>query len=193
MRLRLPAAEPVQAASRAMAEALRLDDRAAVRDAGTDLLALLSACYEVSQPALSVLGSRPRKVVEGQYTHELFGDYTPGTKKIRVWMRTAVLGKVTSHRGLLNTLLHEFCHHLDIKALGYADSPHTRGFYGRVDQLYHLALATPTADRRALAWVKQGELWRIDWRRMRPVRPGLQTATAPARTDAPLRAPYPRA
>jgi hypothetical protein len=166
--LRLPAGEALQTASRALAEALRSDDRAAVKDAGEELLAFLSSFYRVATPGLSVLGSRPRKVVEGHYSYELFGDYTPATRKIRVWMRTAVLGKVTSHRGLLNTLLHEFCHHLDMESLGYPSSPHTRGFFVRVDALYHLTLATPPEQRRALAWLKQGNVWRIDWRKMRP-------------------------
>jgi hypothetical protein len=83
-------------------------------------------------------------------------------------MRTAVLGKVTSYRGLLNTLLHEFCHHLDVKRFGWADTPHTRGFFGRIDDLYHLALATPAADRRPLVWIKGRGTWRIDWRKLRP-------------------------
>ncbi len=166
----LPPGPPLHAVSRVLAEALRQDDRAAVRDAGQELLKLLSEFYEVRQPGLSVLGSRPLKVVEDHYAYELFGDYTPSTRKIRVWMRTAVLGKVTSHRGLLNTLLHEFCHHLDVSALGLADTPHTRGFFVRVDALYHLALATPPDQIRPLAWLKMGNLWRIDWRKMRPAK-----------------------
>jgi hypothetical protein len=114
-----------------------------------------------------VLGARPLKVVEGNLAYELFGDYTLETEVIRVWMRTAVLGKVTSHRGLLNTLLHEYCHHLDVVALGWPDTPHTRGFFGRVDDLYHLALATPPDKRKPLVWIRRGGVWRIDWTRLR--------------------------
>lgn len=138
-----------------------------VRAAGTALLEILANHYGVSRPGLSVLGLRPQHVLEGQYTYELFGDYTPRTEKIRVWMRTAVRGKVTSFRGLLNTVVHEFCHHLDIHHLGYEETPHTRGFYTRIDGLYHLCLGTPPDKRMPLLWRKRGAIWVADWPRMR--------------------------
>ncbi|HEY0714128.1 MAG TPA: hypothetical protein VGF45_15715 [Polyangia bacterium] len=168
--LPLPPAAPLQAMTKALGEALALDDRKAVKSAGAALLSLLSEFYGTKVPALKVLGARPLTVVEGTLSYELFGDYTPSTQVIRVWMRTAVLGKVTSHRGLLNTLLHEFCHHLDVCSLALPDTPHTRGFFARVDELYHLALATPPAQRRPLVWVRRGGLWHIDWRRLRAPR-----------------------
>jgi hypothetical protein len=168
--LPLPPAEPLQTLTKALGEALAAEDRNAVKTTGSALLAMLSAFYGTRVPALRVLGARPLTVVEGTLSYELFGDYTPNTQVIRVWMRTAVLGKVTSHRGLLNTLLHEFCHHLDVCSLALPDTPHTRGFFARVDELYHLALATPPAQRRPLVWVRRGGLWHIDWRRLRAPR-----------------------
>jgi hypothetical protein len=165
--LPLPPAEPLQAASRALAEALASGERPPVKRAGDQLLELLASFYKVSRPRLEVLGSRPHKVVEGYLSYELFGDYTPASETIRVWMRTAVLGKVTSHRGLLNTLLHELCHHLDVRALALPETPHTRGFFARVDDLYHLALATPAERRKPLVWIKRGSVWRIDWSKLR--------------------------
>ena len=63
-------------------------------------------------------------------------------------MRTAFLGKVTSYRGMLNSLLHEFAHHLDVHLFGWSDTAHARGFYWRVDALYRLALGTPTEKRK---------------------------------------------
>jgi hypothetical protein len=165
--LPLPSAAPLQAATQALGVALAAEDKAAVKTTGKALLQLLADHYGTSCPRLSVLGARPLKVVEGNLAYELFGDYTLETEVIRVWMRTAVLGKVTSHRGLLNTLLHEYCHHLDVVALGWPDTPHTRGFFGRVDDLYHLALATPPDKRKPLVWIRRGGVWRIDWTRLR--------------------------
>lgn len=165
--LPLPDAEALRAAAGALEAALASGQQAPVKRAGDRLLALLADHYQVRAPRLSVLGARPQTVVEGRYSFELFGDYTPDTEKIRVWMRTAVLGKVTSYRGLLNTLLHEFCHHLDVRGLGYADTPHTRGFFCRIDELYHLALATPADKRKPLVWIKQRNQWRVDWRKLR--------------------------
>jgi len=120
---------------------------------------------------LRVLGARPRRVWEGGHS-ELFGDYDFEKRRIRIWMRTAVLGKVTSYRGLLHTLLHEFCHHLDRERFGFLETPHTRGFHARVDDLYHLALATPPESRRPLVWIRMGRVWRIDWSKLRSSRSG---------------------
>jgi hypothetical protein len=169
--LALPDAGELQATTRALGDALATGERPAVKRAGLALLELLARFYRVTRPRLEVLGSRPLRTVEGYLSYELFGDYTPATETIRVWMRTAVLGKVTSHRGLLNTLLHEFCHHLDVKALGLDETPHTRGFFARIDDLYHLALATPPERRKPLAWIKRGSTWRIDWRKVRTTSP----------------------
>lgn len=138
-----------------------------VRKAGVALLLFLSQHFEVAPPGLSVLGLRPQKVLENQFSYELFGDYTFETQKIRVWMRTAVLGKVTSFRGLLNTVVHEFFHHLDVKRFGFSETPHTRGFYTRIDGLYHLCLATPAEKRMPLIWRKRGSVWAADWPAMR--------------------------
>lgn len=164
--LDLPPALPLQLATRELGEALAAEERAAVKRAGQAILAQLAGFYGTSVPKLKVLGMRPLKVWDVM-AYELFGDYTPSTEVIRVWMRTAVLGKVTSHRGLLNTLLHEYCHHLDVTRLELPDTPHTRGFFARVDDLYHLALATLPSQRRPLVWIRRGGVWQIDWRRLR--------------------------
>lgn len=42
-------------------------------------------------------------------------------------------------RTFLSTLCHEFCHHLDVRLFGFADSWYTRRFYERTASLYHLA------------------------------------------------------
>jgi len=163
--LRRPPARSLRGACRELGAALASTKRSQVKQAGAAILELLSKFYGVRAPGLRVLDLRPRRVYEF-YTYERFGDYTYHTQMIRVWMRTAVLGKVTSHRGLLNTLLHEFCHHLDRKLLGYPSTPHTRGFFHRVDGLYHLALGTPVDHQIPLPWIKSGSVWRIDWRKI---------------------------
>ena len=167
--LALPDKVSLQRSTADLGEALSGGDRSDVKQTGARLLELLATFHGVTRPRLEVLGARPLKVIEGHLSYELFGDYTPASETIRVWMRTAVLGKVTSHRGLLNTLLHEFCHHLDVRALRFPDTPHTRGFFARIDDLYHLALATPEDRRKPLVWIKHGNKWRIDWRRVRSV------------------------
>jgi hypothetical protein len=166
-RLPLPDAASLREAARALDEALASGKQAPVRAAGEQLLAVLSRSYDLSPPTLQVLGARPHRVNEGRVTYELFGDYSPDAQRIRIWTRTARLGRVTSSRGLLSTVLHEFCHHLDVRKLGIPSTPHTRGFFHRIDDLYHLALNTPHEKRRSLVWISQGSTWRIDWRRLR--------------------------
>ena len=82
-------------------------------------------------------------------------------------MCTAILGEVTSYRGMPNTPLHEFVDHLEVRLFSCSDTPHTRGFYWRVDALYHLALATPADKRKPLVWIRTGTRWRIDWSKLR--------------------------
>ncbi|TMA84622.1 MAG: hypothetical protein E6J63_22405 [Deltaproteobacteria bacterium] len=165
----LPEARDLQARTRLFQAAIAIGDPRRVQAAGESILGLLARTYQIDQPGLRVLGARPRSVWEGGHS-ELFGDYDFEEKRIRIWMRTAVLGKVTSYRGLLHTLLHEFCHHLDREKFGFLDTPHTRGFHARVDDLYHLALATPPESRRPLVWIRMGNAWRIDWSRLRSPR-----------------------
>lgn len=162
----LPDARELQLRAALLGTALADADRSSVRVHGDSILELLARTYAVERPELRVLGARPRQVWEGGH-FELFGDYDFEKKRIRVWMRTAVLGKVTSYRGLLHTLLHEFCHHLDREALGFAETPHTRGFHSRVDDLYHLALGTPPEKRRPLVWIPMGRAFRVDWSKLR--------------------------
>jgi len=101
--------------------------------------------------------------VRENWSTELFGDYTPETMLIRVWMKTAVRKEITSYGTFLSTLCHEFCHHLDFQRFGFLDSCHTRGFYARAAVLYHCARGTPP---KKLFWLPTwGGRWRIDWPR----------------------------
>ena len=163
----LPPAEIVQKLALDIKTAMEGEEIKSVTYACAELLAALSAFYSVPTPPIAVLGVRPHKVREGVTTYQLFGDYTPSTQNIRVWMRTAIRAKVSSPKALLNTLLHEFCHHLDCTRLKCPESYHTRGFYWRIDHLYHHALGTPVERRRPLRWVRRGGVWMIDWARSR--------------------------
>ena len=134
-------------------------------DACAAFLSAASSFYKVRQPGISVLAARPLRARESGWTMELFGDYAPDRMFIRVWMRTAVLKRVTSFGTFFSTLCHEFCHHLDMQRFGFTRSPHTRGFYARAAALYHHARGTPM---RPLVWRRIGrERWMIDWGAMR--------------------------
>ena len=165
--LELPPAEALQPGAERLRAALEAGEAPGVRRAGQALLDQLAAFYRVPAPRLKILGVRPHRIRDGHLESELHGDYTFETGVLRAWMRTAIRGKVTSYRGMLNTLLHEFAHHLDVKLFAWSDTPHTRGFYWRVDALYHLALGTPAEKRKPLVWIRTGGRWRIDWSKLR--------------------------
>ena len=133
-----------------------------VRRACAEFLAETSRFYQTPSCGIRVLAARPLRARE-HWVMELFGDYHPETMLIRLWMRTAVRKEVTSFGTFLNTLCHEFCHHLDYHRFGFSDSWHTRGFFERTAALYHHARGTPP---KRLLWAPvPGGRWRIDWPR----------------------------
>ncbi len=160
--LDLPRNGHLQETAQSLEFAMEADNIRDVRSACTEFLASASTFYEVPTCGVRVLAARPLRTRE-HGTVELFGDYTPASMLIRVWMRTAVRKEITSFGTFLSTLCHEFCHHLDFQKFGFPDSWHTRGFYERAAVLYHHARATPL---KKLFWVPMaGGRWRIDWQR----------------------------
>jgi hypothetical protein len=84
--------------ARSVEAAMNAEDRTAVRRACAEFLARASDFYRVSQRQVRVLAARPLRVREGGWGTELFGDYDPEAKLIRVWMRTAVLPPFCNER-----------------------------------------------------------------------------------------------
>jgi hypothetical protein len=160
--LDLPQHRRLPAIAKSIESAMKSGKSADVRRACAEFLVIASEFYEVPACGVRVLAARPLRVRE-QWTTELFGDYSPETMLIRLWMRTAVRKAITSFGTFLSTLCHEFCHHLDFQKFGFKDSWHTRGFYERAAVLYHHARATPL---KRLFWIPvAGGRWRIDWQR----------------------------
>jgi hypothetical protein len=160
--LDLPRDGHLQKIAQRLESAVKSDKIRDVRSACAEFLATASHFYEVPTGSVRVLAARPLRTREDG-TFERFGDYTPESTLIRVWMRTAIRKEVTSFGTFLSTLCHEFCHHLDFKNFGFADSWRTRGFYERAAVLYHYARGTPL---KTLFWVPvAGGRWRIDWQR----------------------------
>jgi hypothetical protein len=160
--LDLPQDERLPRPAKSIEAAMQAGTTADVRRACAEFLDTASEFYQVSKCNIRVLAARPLRVRE-HWSTELFGDYTPQTMLIRVWMKTAVRKGITSFGTFLSTLCHEFCHHLDLQKFGLLDSWHTRGFYERAAALYHHAKGTPP---KKLFWVPVAAgRWRIDWPR----------------------------
>jgi hypothetical protein len=159
-RLDLPDDASLPAIAQTIESAMKAEEIAGVRRACAEFLNAASQFYAVPECSVRVLAARPLRTRE-RWTTELFGDYTPETMVVRVWMRTAVRKEITSFGTFLSTLCHEFCHHLDYQKFNFADSWHTRGFFERAAVLYHHAKGTP---QKRLFWVPMsGGRWRIDW------------------------------
>lgn len=158
--LQLPPAEPLRRLAKQLEEAMSTEDRKEIERICTAVAVSVCAHYKVTPPTVRVLGVRPLEE-KGDFVDETFGDYTFQNARIRLWMRTAVLEKMTSFGTLLSTLCHEICHHLDVVCFGFEHTYHTRGFYERSGQLYHHVRGTPV---RELVWDKQKDgTLRINW------------------------------
>jgi len=136
--LDLPHERSLLTITKSIESAMKAERSTDVRRTCAAFVAATSGFYRIPACGVRVLAARPLRVRE-RWTTELFGDYTPETMLIRVWMRTAVRKEITSFGTFLSTLCHEFCHHLDYQKFGFHDSWHTRGFYERTAALYHHA------------------------------------------------------
>lgn len=78
---------------------------------------------------------QPHKMRGGRLAYKEYGAYYLEDEMIRIANLTAVKGKVVAGKTFLDTLLHEYMHHLDRKLLGVPSTPHSAGFYRRVEIL----------------------------------------------------------
>jgi hypothetical protein len=160
--LDLPQNGRLPAIAKSIESAMTTGKSADVRLVCAEFLAEVSRFYRTPPCRVRILAARPLRVREHWVT-EIFGDYDPESMLIRLWMRTAVRKEITSFGTFLNTLCHEFCHHLDFQRFRFRDSWHTRGFFERTAALYHHARGTPP---KRLFWLPvPGGRWRIDWPR----------------------------
>lgn len=135
----LPNAELVRPLLPILREALLRDDHRAVSAAADALVLALTRLMRVPEVSVVVLAERPRR--KGSELHGLY-TVSPGRKpQIKVWMRTAALGKVVAFKTFLRTLLHEVLHHLDYSHYKFRDSFHTAGFYSRESSLVRQLMA----------------------------------------------------
>jgi hypothetical protein len=129
----LPNPEMIQPLLPLLREALAMDDHRAVSAASDALVLGITKLMRVPEVSVVVLAERPRR--RGSELHGLY-TVAPGKKpQIKVWMRTAALGKVVAFKTFLRTLLHEVLHHLDYSHYKLRDSFHTAGFYSRESSL----------------------------------------------------------
>jgi len=161
--LELPPDGRLRAQAARIEQALEGESTSQTQEACAEFVFVAADFYGIVRPQVLVLAARPRRVLRDGSSTELFGDYHLQKKLIRVWMRTAIRRQVTSFGTFFSTLCHEFCHHLDVERFGFSHTPHTRGFYVRVAELYHHGRGTPP---KQLYWIEMEDgRFRIDWPR----------------------------
>lgn len=70
----------------------------------------------------------------GRLTYKEYAHYDPD-KGITIYNKTAVREKHLAPKSYLDTLVHEFLHHLDYELLKLRHTYHTKGFYSRLGDL----------------------------------------------------------
>ncbi len=159
-KIKLPPAQMARRHALSIKQALEEENLKAASLACNALAADLAKAYKIKAPPIRVLSVRPREETE-YWVVETFGDYDPSTQRIRLWMRTAIKKKPTSYGTFLSTLIHEFCHHLDMVALDMPHSYHTRGFFERTALIYHHVQNTPV---RIIVWKEHKDgTFTVDW------------------------------
>lgn len=142
----LPNPEMLRPLMPLLKEALLKDDHRAVSATCEALVLGITRLMRVPEVSVVVLAERPRR--KGSELHGLY-TVAPGRKpQIKVWMRTAALGKVVAFKTFLRTLLHEVLHHLDYTHYKFRDSFHTLGFYARESSLVRQLMVDAASDVR---------------------------------------------
>jgi hypothetical protein len=130
----LPNAAPLVGMVDVLRQGLLRDDRVVVEAASRTLARGITDLLGVEAVEVQVLAVRP--ALRGGELHGLYTRDGRGRPRIRVWMRTARLGRVVAFKTFLRTLLHEICHHIDFAKWRLRESFHTQGFFARESSLF---------------------------------------------------------
>jgi len=71
---------------------------------------------------------------DGKLTYKEYAHYDP-EGSITIYNKTAVREKHLASKAYLDTLIHEFLHHLDYELLQLSHTYHTKGFYSRLGDM----------------------------------------------------------
>ncbi len=111
--------------------------RAGVREAnGQRLLNVICERLRLPLVRLRIQDThQPHKKRSGRLAYKEYGAYYLDDHVIQIANLTAVRGKVVASKTFFDTLIHEFMHHLDRTLLRISSTPHSPGFYNRIDDL----------------------------------------------------------
>ncbi len=103
---------------------------------GQRLLDNVCRTLGIERARLRVLDEhQPHRMRGGRLAYKEYGVYYFANGAIGIANLTAVRGQVVAGKTFLDTLLHELMHHVDRKLLGIPSTPHSPGFYARIENL----------------------------------------------------------
>lgn len=121
----------------ALAARLLRSQHASEREAlGQRLLNAICNRFRIPPVRLRVIETpQPHTLRRGRLAAKIYGVYHFEEQLIQIAHFTAIREKVVASKTFLDTLLHEFMHHLDRKHFRLPSTPHSPGFYSRIEDL----------------------------------------------------------
>ncbi len=109
------------------------DEREAL---GQKLLDNICRSLKIPRARLRVFEKRqPHKLHGGKLAYKLYGVYHCDSALIEIANLTSIRKQVVAGKTFLDTLIHELMHHIDRKFLRIPSTPHSPGFYARIEDL----------------------------------------------------------
>ena len=103
---------------------------------GQKLLDDICRSLKIPPARLRVFEERqPHKLRGGKLAYKLYGVYRCDSAVIEIANLTSIRKQVVAGKTFLDTLIHELMHHIDRKLLRISSTPHSPGFYARIEDL----------------------------------------------------------
>ena len=141
---------------------------------GQKLLDNICRALKISRTRLRVSDERqPHKLRGGKLAYKLYGVYYCENAVIEIANLTSIREQVVAGKTFLDTLIHELMHHIDRKFLRIPSTPHSPGFYARIEDLKSKLMRKKGGERASPQ--------ETAWQRPKDLKAALEAAAADAR------------
>ena len=131
---------------------------------GQNLLDEICRSLKIPRARLRVFEERqPHKLRGGKLAYKLYGVYRCDSAVIEIANLTSIRKQIVAGKTFLDTLIHELMHHIDRKFLRIPSTPHSPGFYARIEDLKTKLMRGRGGERASpqeAAWQKPENLTR---------------------------------
>lgn len=142
---------------------------------GQKLLDEICRSLKISRAHLHVFEERqPHKLRGGKLAYKLYGVYRCDSAVIEIANLTSIRKQVVAGKTFLDTLIHELMHHIDRKFLRIPSTPHSPGFYARIEDLKTKLMRGRGGERASPQ--------EAAWERPKNLKAALETAVTDARS-----------